>query len=529
MNEAESHAVERIGQVAVAGRYHHLPRRLEDDFKVSSSVLGSGFNGSVFSAQSRHTGMTFAIKNLSLEGQDAVAKKQLATEVEIFLGMDHPHVARLMSVYETEHEVSLVMECMSGGELFDRARDVKVFEESKAADAMWQMLLSVNYLHHEGVTHRDLKLENFLYDQKGSDFLKLIDFGFSKYCKGKKVKEALGTLTYVAPEVLARNYTHGSCDMWSLGCIAFILLFGYMPFSAADDRALVKKICAGSYAVKDHAWKRVSNEGQDFVRKLLVARPDARMTAEQALKHRFIERHVQKKFSDVTISKDVVDGFICMAEADAFRRICLQVMAWSLPLSERQKLRDEYIYMASNQDGVVKLADLQRVMQAKLKMPDDQVAQVAERLKVLDVDGDGELHYSDFLAGMIAMKLRSPSKSMEDVVFEAFRRFDARGEGEISAENFKLFHAESQESLDSTFASPSLSRSGRMTSQEFAAFHLGREVSQVSSTACPAKACPGRTRDRFFSLFGSIFGCIQAPVSALSRRFSNPLMEDSRV
>merc|ERR1719240_568731 len=139
------------------------------------------------------------------------------------------------------------MEHMSGGELFDRLVEKTVFPESEAASTIWQMLLAVNYLHHEGVTHRDLKLENFLYDAPGSNFLKLIDFGFSKFWKNEKYKEALGTLTYVAPEVLKRSYDCFACDLWSLGCITFILLFGYMPFQASDDDALARLIVRGAY------------------------------------------------------------------------------------------------------------------------------------------------------------------------------------------------------------------------------------------------------------------------------------------
>merc|ERR1712187_176261 len=96
------------------------------------------------------------------------------------------------------------------------------------------MLLALNYMHVRGIAHRDVKLENAMYDKRGSKTLKMIDFGFSKMCDPDEVMEkACGTLTYVAPEVIKQNYT-SQCDLWSLGVIGFILLVGYVPFGGDD-------------------------------------------------------------------------------------------------------------------------------------------------------------------------------------------------------------------------------------------------------------------------------------------------------
>merc|ERR1712048_298793 len=182
---------------------------------------------------------------------------------------DHPHVARLVDVYESSDRLSLVMECMEGGELFDRVSERKVFSETDASHATWQMLLAVNYIHSKNVVHRDLKLENFLYESKNTDHLKLIDFGFSKiWEKNTKMELSCGTLSYVAPEVLKKSYT-SQCDMWSLGVIVFILLVGYMPFSG-DDEVQFAHIKAGRYKKKPERWNSISEVAKDFTFKLLL-------------------------------------------------------------------------------------------------------------------------------------------------------------------------------------------------------------------------------------------------------------------
>eukprot|EP00931_Biecheleriopsis_adriatica_P031129 TRINITY_DN1827_c0_g1_i3.p1 TRINITY_DN1827_c0_g1~~TRINITY_DN1827_c0_g1_i3.p1 ORF type:complete len:534 (-),score=108.41 TRINITY_DN1827_c0_g1_i3:65-1666(-) len=462
--QAVHNAEHRLGHIAVAGRLHQPgTRALEDDFIISKEVLGSGFNGSVFLAKSRYTGESVAIKQLCTKDALPEEKHQLAGELEVFLSMDHPHVARLMGVYEADDCVSLVMECMSGGELYDRAVQKKVFKEVEAAHATWQMLLAVNYLHHEGVTHRDLKLENFLYDAPGSDYLKLIDFGFSKFCKNKKFEEALGTLTYVAPEVLKRNYDGRACDLWSLGCVTFILLFGHMPFNAQDDSALARLIVRGAYKKKADRWNSVSSEARDFVQKLLVVSPEKRLTAKEALAHPFISLQVNRSTSGLDAS--IARGFLSFTRADEFKRACLQVMAWSLTLDERRKLRDAFVAAGSDQDGIMKLDDIERVFRDKILIPSTQLASVMQGLRALDKDGDGELHYSDFLACAMARKLDQGTESFE-LLQETFRRFDVQGLGYIRQEAFNHIVGETG-GMHSVFSQPHLATPGQMVLSEF--------------------------------------------------------------
>merc|ERR1712032_1790232 len=285
-----------MGKLPVTGRYHRLPKKLEDDYQVAARVLGSGYNGVVrlAAAAGGRQNQKFAIKAFKLSNVAADKKAQLEAEVEIFLAMDHPHITRLFDVYESEDHLHLVMECMEGGELFDRVTELKKFSELDAADATWQMLLALNYIHSHGIVHRDLKLENFLYDVKGSNHLKLIDFGFSKvWDPNVKMRMSCGTLSYVAPEVLSKNYG-SQCDLWSLGVIGFILLSGYMPFSGSET-VQTKHITEGRYTMKPDRWNKVSKEAIHFTQSLLQVNPEKRLNAEfvSYLRGEPLEKHAQ--------------------------------------------------------------------------------------------------------------------------------------------------------------------------------------------------------------------------------------------
>merc|ERR1719188_905803 len=97
-----------------------------------------------------------AVKSFNTKDLCAKSQQNLMSEVEIFMLMDHPNVARLLDVYFSEESVHLVMECMEGGELLDRHKN-RPFSEHSSRDATWQMLLSIRHMHAQGVVHRDLK------------------------------------------------------------------------------------------------------------------------------------------------------------------------------------------------------------------------------------------------------------------------------------------------------------------------------------------------------------------------------------
>merc|ERR1719321_1458133 len=96
-------------------------------------------------------------------------------------------------------------------------------------------------------------------------------------------------MAYIAPEVLDKSYT-SQCDLWSMGVVVFVLLSGYFPFQAGDQRELLNLIRKGNYTMYEQEWAPVSIQARHFVQNLLVFAPDKRMTAAEALRHPWIAR-----------------------------------------------------------------------------------------------------------------------------------------------------------------------------------------------------------------------------------------------
>jgi len=200
----------------------------------------------------------------------------------------HPNIIKLRQVFENEKKyVYLVMELVTGGELFDRIVDKSQYGEKDAALLTKKMVDALKYLHERKIAHRDLKPENILLANQMSDTdVKLADFGLSRMIdESTMMKTACGTPTYVAPEVLKATGYGPEVDMWSIGVITYILLCGFPPFYGDTIPEMFEQIMSGTFDYPEEYWETISDHAKDFINKLLKVNPSERMTAVAALEH----------------------------------------------------------------------------------------------------------------------------------------------------------------------------------------------------------------------------------------------------
>ncbi|XP_016345985.1 calcium/calmodulin-dependent protein kinase type IV-like [Sinocyclocheilus anshuiensis] len=257
------------------------------DFYELESELGRGATSVVFRCHQKGTQKHYAVKML----KKTVDKKIVRTEIGVLLRLSHPNIIKLKEIFETPAEISLVLELVTGGELFDRVVEKGYYSERDAADAVKQVLEAVAYLHENGVVHRDLKPENLLYATSAPDApLKIADFGLSKIVDDQvTMKTVCGTPGYCAPEIL-RGCAYGpEVDMWSVGVITYILLCGFEPFfDDRGDQYMFKRILNCEYEFVSPWWDNVSLNAKDLVKKLIVQDPKKRLSTQQALQHPWV-------------------------------------------------------------------------------------------------------------------------------------------------------------------------------------------------------------------------------------------------
>ncbi|XP_077047585.1 calcium/calmodulin-dependent protein kinase type IV-like isoform X4 [Agelaius phoeniceus] len=258
-----------------------------EDFYVVGPELGRGATSVVFSCQEKGTGAPYAAKIL----KKTIDKKIVRTEIGVLLRLSHPNIIKLKEIFETPSEIALVLELVTGGELFDRIVERGFYSERDAANVVKQILEAVSYLHENGVVHRDLKPENLLYaDLSPNAPLKIGDFGLSKIVDEQDtMKTVCGTPGYCAPEILHGCPYGPEVDMWSVGVITYILLCGFEPFfDPRGDQYMYGRILTCDYEFVSPWWDEVSPNAKDLVRKLIVLDPQKRLTVHQALQHPWV-------------------------------------------------------------------------------------------------------------------------------------------------------------------------------------------------------------------------------------------------
>jgi len=265
-----------------------------DDYYTIGTKIGKGAFSTVYEGTQKSTKLSFAIKAIN---KKFIKQKLLEREIEIMTKLHHSNILHCEEIFETETFIYLILEMIKGGELYDKIVDEGEYSEEETKLIVLQILDAVEYLHQNGIAHRDLKPENILCVSKTDsraifrhEQIKVADFGLSKmFNTGDDLISQCGSPTYVAPEVLlAKPYT-AAVDMWALGVVTFVILTGCFPFfeEGHNYSLLYQKIINVEYTFPDEPM--LSKEAKDFIKRLLVKDPAARLTPEQCRRHPWLK------------------------------------------------------------------------------------------------------------------------------------------------------------------------------------------------------------------------------------------------
>jgi len=413
------------GGFSHAGCIIDNPGKITDYWDIKKTKLGEGSYGFVQKCVNKSTGATRAVKSISKAQMKNL--ERFKQEIAIMKIMDHPNIIKLFESFEDHRHIYLVLELCCGGELFDRIIDSGHFTEVQAAIVMQHMFRAIFYMHENHICHRDLKPENFLFTTKEEiekTHLKVIDFGLAcKFSSDQVLTTKAGTPYYVAPQVLAGKYDCSS-DLWSLGVIMYVVLCGYPPFYGDTDADVLAKVRLGVVNFNPTDWKRVSEDAKSLIKSLLKMNPRDRYTAEQALNHVWV-RNKAPKAEGVALQSGLVDNLKGFRSQNKLKKAALHVIASQLGETQIKALRDTFMQLDHNGDGLLTAVEMKEgLLAAGLKEIPPDLQQILEEV---DSDGSGVIDYTEFLAATLDKKVYMA----EDVCWQAFRIFDRNGDGKI--------------------------------------------------------------------------------------------------
>lgn len=256
--------------------------------------LRSGSYGTVYECKHvNHPDQTYAVKIIDRKKLKPKDDKAVFTEVATLRELHNvDNVIKIIDFFVEPEKLYMVQMLARGGDVFDRLTARSKYSEGDARNLAVTLITTMAEIHKRTIVHRDLKPENLLLKEELNDTGILVaDFGFAKHCKrGSYLSTRCGTPAFVAPEIVLGSKYNEQCDMWSIGCLLYMIICGYPPFQGKDHNDLFRKIRASDFTFHDKYWKKVSLPAKQLISNLLTVNHKNRMSAQEACESSWIQK-----------------------------------------------------------------------------------------------------------------------------------------------------------------------------------------------------------------------------------------------
>lgn len=265
-----------------------------EEFYEMMEELGRGKFGIVKKCVDKKTGVEYAAKFITCATKGL--KDVVLHEIEVMNELNHKQLLRLQSAFDLGKEMVLVMELITGGELFEKLVEEDYISEGIATLYMSQLLDGLAYMHGKKILHLDLKPENMMLLRPGSSHIKIIDYGLArKYDPSTKLQVMQGTPEFAAPEVVNFEAITPATDVWAVGVITYVVLSGLSPFLGDDDGDTMGNISKMAWDFDDPVFDEVTHEAKDFISRILLKDSRKRMSVGECQKHSWLRVKSKKK------------------------------------------------------------------------------------------------------------------------------------------------------------------------------------------------------------------------------------------
>ena len=396
--------------------------------------IGSGAFGSVHLGEHRKSGVPCAIKIIRKSSLKVarVYGELNKNELQVLEETTHPHITRVFELMEDSRCYYIIMELISGGNLFDRIKKMRSFSEDQSMAVMKQLSLALNYMHGLNIMHRDLKPENLLCEQQddGQIIIKLTDFGFATHFDPDKPETlSLGSPLYMAPELCNELRYDNKVDVWAVGVITYVMLTGCAPFAGKDKATIYKAVTK-----MEPDYRRLANASSStiaMIKACLQKDPDQRPTMSELLQMEAFASMSNVGSLDDDKKLNISANLAAYTKTTTFQSgICSIIANLQTKAEELNDVREMFLRFDANNDGFITLDELEAGYAELAQIFNMDEPDLRNLLKSADSNGDGRIDYPEFIAAAYQKDLLLSQDNLK----RAFALLDRDGNGTVTAE-----------------------------------------------------------------------------------------------
>eukprot|EP01083_Nonionella_stella_P013251 37338_1 len=420
--------------------------------------LGRGASCRVLKVKEKKTGNLYAMKEMRRD--DKWNPMLFEQEVNILSKLaGHDNILHYEDCWIDSKNFYVLTTLCTGGELFDKIKELRHFSERHAADVMRTILDAMRYCHERSIVHRDLKPENIVYKDENHEELVIIDFGDAKEVEEhSQHDDFVGTAFYLAPEAIRtrEGWELKKSDMWTIGVIAYVLVTGRPPFWGRENKEIIRKIVRGN--VRFPSTIKLSDECKDFILSLLQKPPDKLLSASEALKHAWITGE-----SVSAIGEDVLFNLATFGTSNQLKQLIVKTVAANLDRKHRKEYESQFQNLDAENDGVLDADELSAfLIKCGLAQPDAE-AKAKRLIEHISGDENKPITKQDWNHSNVAKLLSS-----DHLIERQYKKLDVDEDGLISADDLlSIFEGLSRKDIMDIIDEVDIDFDGTINFEEF--------------------------------------------------------------
>lgn len=407
--------------------------RVDKVYKINKEErkLGKGFFGIVVRGEDKVTGQARAIKIIKKEKlqEKSMNLELLSNEYKLMFNIDHPNIIRLFEVYDDAKYIYFVMELLEGNSLFEGMfAEGAQASEKRVRELFFQIMKGIQYLHKNGIAHRDIKPQNIMFLNKKMDQLKIIDFGVSKYFFDSKnpkgeitLRTMTGSLFYLPPEIMEGAYDC-RCDIWSAGVLLYMMIAGVPPFYDLNPQIVVEKVKNVDYKFEEEVWKTVSPQVQDLIRNMIAPR-DVRFDANQVLNHPWMKMDMVKPEFQVQLNA-IKDFF----KSSKISKLIREIISAGCSETDSTNMGTLFVDIDDDGDGLITRDELIEGISQRLKICDSELIEAIRK----NFPENTRLSYTNFSTVLGSFYTMS---NYEGRLVKIFSMLDSNQDGKLTVDD----------------------------------------------------------------------------------------------